>query len=72
MTTTVTSTTALGTTVIPFRPDGVGTTITPFFHISSPGLSASQAPSPIHCVVWAPTFQMEKLRMRGSPGRLAL
>lgn len=29
--------------IIPFNPDGVGTTIIPFFHVSSPGVSAYQA-----------------------------
>ena len=47
--------TVLGMVVILFNPDGVGTTIIPFFHVSSPGVSANRAPSPIiYCVVWAP------------------
>ena len=50
--------TVLGLVVIPFNPDGVGTTIIPLFHVSSPGVSANRAPSPVnYCVVWAPFFR---------------
>ena len=36
--------TVLGMVIIPFNPEGVGTTIIPFFHVSSPGLSTYWAP----------------------------
>lgn len=43
--------TVLGMVIIPFNPDGVGTTIIPFFPVSSPGVSAYQAPSPLTTVL---------------------